>query len=326
MSVDGGDAPGRSQAGPHPPGASPDVSVGRGARNPAGLSPIVAGAWRLADWGWTPQQRLAWIEANLDLGVTSFDHADIYGGYSVESLFGEALALRPALRARLQLVSKCGIQLATPARAGFPTQTQVKHYDTSAAHVRASVDHSLQALRTDHLDLLLIHRPDALMDFDELADTFEALRREGKVRCFGVSNFSPQQLAPLQRRIALATHQIELSPLHLDALHDGALEQCQDLGLRPMIWSPLAGGRLFTSDDERARRVRQVLEAMAAELGVSTTTLVIAWVLRHPSQPLPILGSRRIEVMREALAAQALRLDAQQWWRIWTAASGHEVP
>ena len=293
--------------------------------NPAGLSPIIAGAWRLAEWQWTPQQRLAWIEGNLDIGVTSFDHADIYGGYSVEALFGEALALRPALRARMQLVSKCGIKLVAPGRPGGFGPTQVKHYDSSAAHVRASVDHSLQALRTDHLDLLLIHRPDALTDFDELAETFEALRREGKVRCFGVSNFAPHQLAPLHRRLALATHQIELSPLHPDPLHDGVLDQCQDLGLRPMIWSPLAGGRLFTSDDERARRVRDTLQAMASTLGVSVTTLVIAWVLRHPSQPLPILGSRRIEVARDAMAALALRLDAQQWWRIWTAAAGHEV-
>ena len=290
--------------------------------NPAGLSPIVAGAWRLAEWGWTPQQRLAWIEGNLDLGVTSFDHADIYGGYSVEALFGEALALRPALRSRMQLVSKCGIQLVTAARPGH----QVKHYDTSAAHVRASVEHSLQALRTDHLDLLLIHRPDALLDYDELADTFEALRREGKVRTFGVSNFAPHQLAPLHRRLALATHQIELSPLHLDPLHDGTLDQCQDLGLRPMIWSPLAGGRLFTVDGERERRVRHTMQTMADELGVSLTTLAIAWVLRHPSQPLPILGSRRIEVATEAMAALKLRLDAQQWWRIWTASTGHEVP
>ena len=289
--------------------------------NPAGLSPIVAGAWRLADWGWTAQQRLAWVEANLDLGLTSFDHADIYGDYRVEALFGEALALRPALRSRMQLVSKCGIQLRSPARPDH----HVKHYDTTAAHVRAAVDASLQAMRCDHLDLLLIHRPDALMDFDALADTFEALRRAGKVRHFGVSNFSPAQLAPLHRRIALASHQIELSPLHLDPLHDGVLDQCQDLGLRPMIWSPLAGGRLFTGRDETAQRVRQTLEAIAAELGISTTTLAIAWVLRHPSAPLPILGSRRISVAQDALAALGLQLDVQTWWRIWSAGAGREV-
>jgi len=289
--------------------------------NPAGLSPIVAGAWRLADWAWTPQQRLAWIEGNLDIGVTSFDHADIYGGYSVESLFGQALALAPALRRRLQLVSKCGIKLVAPARPGH----QVKHYDTSAAHVRASVEHSLRHLGTDHLDLLLIHRPDLLLDVDELADTLAALRREGKVLHFGVSNFSPAQLAPLQRRIALATHQIELSPLHLDPLHDGTLDQAVDLGQRPMIWSPLAGGRLLTGQDETARRVRALLEAMAAELGVAVITLVTAWLRRHPSQPLPILGSRRISVAREAMAALDLQLDAQQWYRIWSCAAGREV-
>ena len=290
-------------------------------RNPAGLSPVVAGAWRLAEWGWTPQQRLAWIEANLDLGVTSFDHADIYGDYGVETLFGQALALRPALRRRIQLVSKCGIRLRSSARPGHA----IKHYDSSAAHLRASVEQSLRALGTDHLDLLLIHRPDALMDPDELGATFEALRREGKVLHAGVSNFSPAQLAPLHRRFALASHQVEWSPLHLDPLHDGTLDQCLDLGIRPMIWSPLAGGRLFTGQDESARRVRQTLEAMAGELGVPPVTLLIAWVLRHPSQPLPILGSRRIEVAREAMAALALRLDAQQWYRLWTAAAGREV-
>ena len=290
-------------------------------RNPAGLSPVVAGAWRLAEWGWTPQQRLAWIEGNLDLGVTSFDHADIYGDYGVETLFGQALALRPALRGRMQIVSKCGIRLMSPSRPGHA----IKHYDSSAAHLRASVESSLRALGTDHLDLLLIHRPDALMDPDELGQTFEALRREGKVRHAGVSNFSPAQLAPLHRRFALATHQVEWSPLHLGPLNDGTLDQCLDLGIRPMIWSPLAGGRLFTGQDESARRVRQTLEAMAGELGVPPVTLLIAWVQRHPSQPLPILGSRRIEVAREAMAALALRLDAQQWYRLWTAAAGREV-
>ena len=140
-----------------------------------------------------------------------------------------------------------------------------------------------------------------------------------------MSNFSPAQLAPLHRRFALATHQIEWSPLHLNPLHDGTLDQCLDLGLRPMIWSPLAGGRVFTSEENTARRVRDTLEAMALEMGVSITTLLVAWVLRHPSQPLPILGSRRIGVAREAMAALDLRLDAQQWYRLWTAAAGHEV-
>lgn len=285
------------------------------------LSPIVAGAWRLADWAWTPLQRLRWIEGNVALGITSFDHADIYGQYTVEALFGEALALSPALRQRLQLVSKCGIRLPGAAQPG----TLVKHYDTSAAHVRESVERSLRALRTDRLDLLLIHRPDALLDFDELAATFVRLHAEGKVLQFGASNFTPAQLAPLHRRHALATHQIELSPLHLAPLHDGTLDQCQDLGLRPMIWSPLAGGRIFSGDSPAAQRVRQVLAELQAELQVGWVTLLMAWLLRHPSQPHPVIGTRRLEMSREAVAALDLRLDAQQWYRLWRAGAGHEV-
>ncbi len=286
------------------------------------LSPIIAGAWRMADWGLSAQQRVRWIEENIDLGISSFDHADIYGDYRVEALFGEALALAPTLRARLQLVGKCGIKLVSPARP----EHAIKHYDTSAAHVQASVDASLKALRSDHLDLLLIHRPDALLDADALSAAFEDLRRAGKVLHFGVSNFTPAQLSLLHRRCPLVTNQIELSPLHLNPLHDGTLDQCQELGLRPMIWSPLAGGRVFTGSDAVAQRVRDAFGVMAAELGVSVTTLAYAWVLRHPSRPWPIVGSRRIEVARDAVAALALRLDAQQWYRIWSAGAGHEVP
>jgi predicted oxidoreductase len=288
------------------------------------LSPIVAGAWRLADWHLSPAERLRWIEELVELGITSFDHADIYGGYTVEALFGEALALAPALRRRLQLVSKCGIGLVTPARP----QHRVKHYDTSAAHVLASVDRSLQNLRTDHLDLLLIHRPDPLMDADELADAFQRLRNEGKVRQFGVSNFRPSQLRLLQSRIGLVTNQIELSPLHRAPLHDGTLDQCQELGLRPMIWSPLAGGRLFTSDEEAARRVRGVLAEVAGELGCSVATAAYAWVMKHPTRPVPITGSRRVEAAKEAVAALAVvgGMDRQQWFRVWEAGAGHEVP
>lgn len=286
------------------------------------LSPIVAGAWRMADWGMSVAQRLRWIDQALDLGITSFDHADIYGDYAVEALFGEALAAQPALRSRMQLVTKCGIKLVSNQRPGHA----IKSYDSSRAHVQASVEASLRALRTDHIDLLLIHRPDALMDPDELAHTFQGLRAAGKVLHFGVSNHSPSQLVLLNRRLPLATNQIELSPLHLDALSDGTLDQCLDLGLRPMIWSPLAGGRLFTAQDARAQRVRGVLEALGREHGVSAATVAYAWILRHPSRPLPITGSQRREALQEAVAALALRLSAEDWYRVWEASAGRPVP
>ena len=286
------------------------------------LSPVVAGCWRMHDWHWTPQQRLRWIEQCLDLGVTSFDHADIYGGYTVEALFGEALALSPGLRQRLQLVSKCGIQLVSATRP----QHRVTAYDTSPQHIVASVEQSLRALRCDHLDLLLIHRPDPLMDADAVAQAFEQLRQAGKVRHFGVSNFTPAQFALLASRTPLVTNQVECSPLQRDALHDGTLDQAQQLRLRPMIWSPLAGGRLFSGEDAQAVQVRQTLTEVGADLGCSPATVAYAWLLRHPSRPHPITGSGRIEAIRDAVRALDVHLPAATWHAIWSAGAGREVP
>jgi predicted oxidoreductase len=286
------------------------------------LSPVVAGCWQLHAWGWTPQERLRWIEQSAELGVTSFDHADIYGDHTVEGLFGEALRLAPGLRQRLQLVSKCGIRFPSPHRPG----ARLKHYDSSAEHVRDSVERSLRALGTDHLDLLLIHRPDALMDADALAACFEALRRQGKVRHFGVSNHSPEAFARLHRRIPLVTNQIEFSPLRMAALADGTLTQAADLGLRPMVWSPLARGRLFEQPgDDQVQRVRAVLERQAQARGVSAATMAFAWILRHPSRPIPVAGTRRIEALREALAATQLAVGAEEWYEVWQASMGREV-
>ncbi len=286
------------------------------------LSRIVAGAWRLADRDLGAGGRRRWVETCLDLGITTFDHADIYGGYAVEGLFGEVLAAAPALRERMQVVTKCGIRLVDPARPAH----RVKSYDTSRGHLVASVDASLRALRCGHLDLLLIHRPDALMDPDEVAGAFRELRDAGKVRHFGVSNHTPSQVALLHRRFPLVTNQVELSPLHLGALADGTLDQCLDLGLRPMAWSPLGGGRLFAPADPRAVRVRAVLDALGAARGVTAATMAHAWILRHPSGPLPVTGSMRPEGLAEAVRALEVTLSAEDWYRVWEASSGHEVP
>lgn len=286
------------------------------------MSRIVAGAWRMGDWNWTPQERLRWIEECIALGVTTFDHADIYGGYTVEELFGEAMALKPVLRDTIQLVSKCGICLVSENRPAH----RVKHYDTSFEHIVGSVENSLRTLHTDHLDLLLIHRPDALMNADVVAEAFTHLQLQGKVLHFGVSNFSPAQFDLLQSRFPLVTNQIELHPLHLAPLHDGTLDQCQQRRIQPMIWSPLAGGRLMTSEEPTAHAVRNALTRVGARHGVSLVTMAFTWLLRHPSRPIPVAGSRRIDAMREATAALDVVLDAQDWTEIWQAGSGHEVP
>jgi predicted oxidoreductase len=298
-----------------------DPTIATAAGGPT-LSRIVAGAWRMADWQFSVDERVRWIEGCLDLGITTFDHADIYGHYAVEALFGEALAAAPRLRERMQIVTKCGIRMVSPARP----EHRLGHYDTSAAHIERSVDNSLAALRTDSLDVLLIHRPDALMDADALAECFGRLRTAGKVRHFGVSNFTPSQFALLNRRIALVTNQVEASPLQLAPFHDGTLDQAQDLGIAPMIWSALAGGRLFTGTDADAQRVRGMLERLARDRGISVTTLVYAWLLRHPARLIPLTGSRRLDAMREAVAALDVEIDAQAWYEIWVAGNGAPAP
>ena len=285
------------------------------------LSPIVAGLWRIAEWNLDVPARVRWIEEALELGVSTFDHADIYGDYRAEALFGEALKAAPALRSRMQLVTKCGIRLRSAPRA-----VRMKHYDTAAAYVRAQVEQSLLNLHAEQLDLVLIHRPDYLMDATALARTFATLTREGKVAHWGVSNHSTSQFALLHQQHPLTTNQIELSPLAMQALDDGTLNQCQQLGVRPMIWSPLGGGRLFTGDDAQALRVREAMTSIAARYGISLATLAYAWILRHPSRPHPITGTGRFEGLREAVAALDVQLDVEDWYAIWTASKGHAVP
>ena len=222
----------------------------------------------------------------------------------------------------MQLVSKCGIKLINAAR---PEHT-IQHYDTSASHIVASAEHSLRQLGTDHLDLLLIHRPDPLMNFDEIADAFTRLRQDGKVKHFGVSNFSRHQFESLNRRIALATNQVEFSPLCVAPMFDETFDGLQDLGVSPMIWSPLAGGRLFSSDDDAdGLRVRAVIQKVADEVRRPFGSVVFAWIMQLPSRPIPLTGSGRIQAIAEAVEATQFTLSRSQWFEILRAARGHEV-
>lgn len=285
------------------------------------LSRIVAGMWRMAQWGMSVEQRIDFIEQCLEMGVTSFDHADIYGGYGVEALFGDALRARPSLRDRMEIISKCGIKLVSPQR---PLHT-IQHYDTSAGHIIASAEESLRQLHTDHLDLLLIHRPDPLMDFDEIAGAFTRLREAGKVKHFGVSNFSRHQFECLNRRIDLVTNQVEFSPLHLAPAFDETFDGLQDLGISPMIWSPLAGGKLFSGTEANTEALRLVIKEVADELDQPFASVVFAWIMALPCRPAPITGSGRIEAVAVAVAGTQFELTRPQWFRILRAARAHEV-
>ncbi|EHK9052747.1 aldo/keto reductase family oxidoreductase [Vibrio vulnificus] len=289
------------------------------------FSALVQGYWRLAEWNMTPQQRLTFLKQHIEMGITTVDHADIYGQYECERLFGEALALDKSLRSDIQIVTKCDINLCG---AKHPDR-KVNHYDTSAAHIYQSVNNSLERLGVDELDVLLIHRPDALMDADEVAEAFSELHKVGKVKHFGVSNFSPRQFELLQSRLSkpLVTNQVEINPLQFDVVHDGTLDQLQMLRVRPMAWSCLGGGALFSGQGEQGSRVRKELEAIREEVGAqSIDEVVYAWVRKLPSLPIPIIGSGKIERVQSAVNALQIELSREQWYRVWVASKGHGVP
>lgn len=282
------------------------------------------GVWRMAEWQMSVAERLTFIQSCLELGITTFDHADIYGGYTCEGLFGEALAKEPSLRSQMQLISKCGIKLVTPNRPDH----RIKYYDTSAAHILDSVENSLQELRTDYLDLLLIHRPDPFMDADDTAAAFTQLKQAGKVLHFGVSNFLPSQFDLLASRLSfpLITNQVEISVMHLNAFQDGMLDQCQRLRIAPMAWSPLGGGSLFQEDSSQALRLCAAMTSLAQELGQATIDqIALAWLLSHPASIVPILGTGNLDRLHSAVAAENLRLTREQWFAIWTASTGADV-
>ena len=288
------------------------------------FSRIVLGLWRLADWRMTPQQRVSFLEQALELGMTTIDQADIYGDYQSETLLGEALQLAPSLRQKFQFVTKCGIKLISAHRPSHAIQ----HYDTSRTHIIASAEQSLRAMQIEAIDVLLIHRPDPLMDADDIAEAFQALQQSGKVRHFGVSNFTPAQFELLSSRFPLVTNQVELSLLHMSPLHDGTLDLCQRLRIAPMIWSALGGGRLLLPDDQQSGRglaIKRELEVIAARYDVSASVIALSWILQHPSRPLVLTGSGRLQALQEAVKATTITLTREEWFSLWVAAAGRNV-
>lgn len=288
------------------------------------LSRIVHGHWRLADWKLSSQELLKLTEQCIELGVTSFDHADIYGNYTCESIFGEALSLKPSLRNDIQIISKCGIKLATDR---YP-ERKLKTYDYSYKHIVSSVENSLRNLKTDYLDLLLLHRPSPFFAPEEVAKAFSDLKRSGKVLHFGVSNFSSQQSEMLNSYTEekLATNQVEISPACLEHFVNGNIDYFLKERMKPMAWSPLSGGRLFNPKTELEKQIAKTLSDIADELDLEKIDQVIyAWLLKHPVGMLPIVGTSKIERIRSAVEALDIDMSHEQWFRIY-ASTGVEMP
>lgn len=290
------------------------------------LSRLIYGVWRLTgDHDQSLSHVVEKVEACVDQGITTFDHADIYGDYECEALFGRALHGHGALKQKIQVITKCDIMLMSPDK--FP-QRRVKHYDTSEAHIRESVDNSLNRLGVEVIDMLLIHRPDPFMDHHETGATLDALIAEGKIKGAGVSNFMPWDIDLLQSAMKnpILTNQIEISLLNRSSFTNGQIAKAQMDGRPPMAWSPLGGGELFMPGSEVGKRAIPRLVALGDEFGVAAEAVALAWLLAHPARIMPVVGTNSMGRIKHISDALKVKLDRETWFELWILAEGAEVP
>ena len=288
------------------------------------FSPIIVGTMRLGEWGakMNLSELEKFVEACLEMGLNDFDHADIYGHYSTEGEFGKLLKQNPSLRQKLQITTKSGVCLTTERKPDFYTNT----YNNSKKHILQQAEDSLQCLETDYLDLLLVHRPDYLMDPHEIAEAFTQLKDSGKVKHFGVSNFTPIQFETLNSLFPLETNQVEISITRLDAFEDGTLLLCQKNRIAPTSWSPLGGGKVFgKTEDEQILRIQKVGNKLAEKYNVGLDQILLAWLIKHPSGIIPVIGTSKIERVQSALDACKIELTRQEWYLLWKASTGKDI-
>ena len=288
------------------------------------ISRIVHGMWRLTEWDFSDSDTLKFVEQCFDLGVDTFDHADIYGDYTVEEQFGKSLSQNKFLNDRIKIVTKCGVKLISKNRP----EHLIKHYDTSYDHIIWSAENSLKMLKRDSLDVLLIHRPDPYTEPYEVARAFNKLREEGKVKEFGVSNYLPSQFHALQAYLdfPLVTNQVEISVAAVQEWANGTIDLCQEIGMNPMAWSPLAGGAIFNEQTHRYITLKNIIHKVSDKLGLSIDQAMYAWLLSHPANIIPIVGSGKIERVKAAVEALKVEMTRQQWFQIWVASKGENVP
>ena len=285
------------------------------------LSQLVYGVWRWDEKTQSEKDISTLIDTCLSLGIDSFDHADIYNDYANEAFFGKLLKDNPSKRHQIKIITKCGIQLLSQKKP----LTKVKHYDYSKDHITSSVEQSLTNLNTDYIDLLLLHRPSPLLNADVVAQTLSSLVLSGKVKHIGVSNFTPAQFQLLQSRldIPLITNQIELNFNQLQPLIDGSIDFLYERKIKPMIWSPLGGGSIFEYGKVALNKPFQLL---GAKYQVGADVLSLAWLLKHPAQLIPVIGTVKTERIISAVKACSIDLELQEWFQLYEAAMGNEVP
>ena len=286
---------------------------------------MVYGTWRLLDTKPSAQEINRRLNDCLELGITTIDTAEIYGLYEVEKLLGAALGLSPGLRDKLQIITKAGIYVP----CAYHPDRRTAHYNATGPRLIKSLEKSLRFLGTDHVDLFLVHRPDWLTRAEDTAAGLNDLVRSGKVRAAGVSNYNVSQLDLLNTKMEqpLVTNQIEFHLLRPEPIHDGTLHQCENLGILPMAWSPLAGGRLFDPNNPAAARLATAAKNMSPRYhGATLEQLAYAWILAHPSHPLPVIGTNKLERLRSAAQADDIVLEREDWYGLWEAAQGRRIP
>ena len=289
--------------------------------NKSPFSKIIAGTMTWGVWGkeYNVRQMVELMHCCLENNITTFDHADIYGDYSTETAFGNALSESKIDRDKIQLISKCGIQLQSEKR-----KNAVKHYDYSKSYIIWSAEQSLRNLRSDYLDLLLLHRPSPLMKADEIAEAIEKLKQDGKIIDFGVSNFTPLQTDLIETKIKINFNQIRFSITHFDAMLDGSLDHMITHEITPMSWSPM--GSVFKKDDEQSQRIKRIAATFSSKYNVPVEVILLAWILKHPSGIIPVCGTADQSRIANLMKATTVEMDIQDWFTLWSESAGVPVP
>jgi len=284
------------------------------------LSPIVAGTmnWGVWDKNLSTSEMEHIINICFENQITSFDHADIYGNYTTETDFGRAFGQSKIDRVKIQFISKCGIQHVNGRN------NTIKHYEYSKDYIIWSAENSLKNLQTDYLDVLLLHRPSPLMVADEIAEAVTKLKKEGKIIDFGVSNFTASQTELIRQKIAIDYNQVQFSATHHEAMLDGSLDYMQLHNIRPMSWNPL--GTVFREDIEQTRRLKKLLVQLVDKYHLGSDTILLAWVLKHPANIIPVAGTVNIARIQALMKAVEMDLDTLDWFAIWTESMGNKVP
>lgn len=286
------------------------------------ISKVVAGVIRWGSWGaqLSSSKMASLIEACVESGVTTFDHADVYGNYTTEREFGDAMILSGVSRDQIQLITKCGIIKPCSEKPGF----KISHYNTSKRHILESVDQSLTNLNTDYIDVLMINRPSPIMNYEEMAEAFHILKEAGKVREFGVVNFSSDQIRAMAKFYPITSHQSELSITNLNPLLDGTIDTCIANDILPMSWSPI-GGKLIFTNTKAGRTREKMLEEYASENGWSITEMALLFLFHHPAGIRPVINYSKADKFKEVVDLSEIVLSNEQWFEMFIVLHGREL-